>query len=319
MKNIFFALVLISSMSLSIHAEDVCVGDSVVLTINSDHFNVSVREIYEDGTAKIEFANGNSGTYNLSLLSYARHELNGLRVGDNVVLTVSDSHYNVTIKEIFADNKVSVAFANGNTSTYDISLLSRSRHEVNGIRVGEKAVLTVGDSHYNITLKEIFQDGKVSVEFANGNTSTYDASLISLARNEVNGISVGESVVLTISDSHYNVTLKEIFDDGNVSVEFANGNVSTYNSSLISRALNYLHGLEVNDQVVLTINSNHYNVTIKEIFVDGKVSVEFANGNTSTYDSSLLSKAVTCTNSRECGDHKDRRDNGRGNRRERRE
>ena len=204
---------------------------------------------------------------------------------------------------MFKDRTVSVQFEDGNISTYNISLLSFAKERSNGLEKGDGAVLTAGGDHYNVTIKEIFQDGKVSVKFDDGNISTYDISMLSHALNSLNGLEVGNKVVLTAGGDHYNVTILEIFQDSKVSVKFDDGNISTYDISLLSRAQIRMNNLEVGDNAVLTAGGDHYNVIIKEIFQDGKVSVAFSDGNISTYDISLLSKSIECTNSNECRHH----------------
>lgn len=237
MKTTLLAVLILASMAFSAHAEDFCVGESVVLTLSGSHYDVTIREIYQDGTANVEFQNGNTSTYNLSNLSEALPSLNGLSVNDKSVLTLSGSHYDVVIREIYKDRKVLVEFANGNTSTYDISNLSRAQYSMNGLRVNDAVVLTLSGSHYDVTIREIYQDGKVLVEFQNGNTSTYDISNLSRAQIFMNGLRVNDNVVLTLSGSHYNVTIREIYQDGKVLVEFENGNTSTYDISNLSKAI----------------------------------------------------------------------------------
>jgi mRNA-degrading endonuclease HigB of HigAB toxin-antitoxin module len=236
MKTSLLAILFFASVSFGAHADDFCVGESVVLSVSGSHYNVTIKQIYQDGNVDVEFSNGNTSTYSLTKLSHARAISNGISTGDKVVLTFDGSYYNVTVREIYEDDTTLVEFSNGNTSTYKISDLSRSLKSLNGLRVNQRSVLTTSGSHYNVIIKEIYQDGKVLVEFSNGNTSTYDISLLSLELNSLNGMFINDSVVLTTGGSHYNVIIKQIFQDQKVLVEFSNGNTSTYNILLLSKS-----------------------------------------------------------------------------------
>jgi mRNA-degrading endonuclease HigB of HigAB toxin-antitoxin module len=301
MKSLLLVFLLATTVSFSAMAdEDFCLNDQVVLTIGGGHYNVKIKEIFQDGSVSVEFRNGNSGTYQISDLSHYIRHLNGFQINEKLILTINGTHYNVTLKEIYRDRNVLVEFQNGNTGTYDISNLSKDLSYSNGLAIKEKAVLTVGGNHYNVIIRQIYSDRKVLVEFQNGNTGTYDINDLSYNLVTLDGFQVEDKVILTVGGTHYNVSIKQLYQDRNVLVEFQNGNSGTYNISNLSFALSRMNGLEQGDKVVLTIGGGHYNVTILQIYSDRNVSVEFQNGNTGVYNISNLSLSLTCTSTREC-------------------
>jgi ribosomal protein L35AE/L33A len=227
------------SLSASAFAQDkLCVGESVVYTQAGAHYNAKIDQIYQDGTALIEFPNGEFSPSQISIdtLSVALDRESGFNVGETVVYSQSGAHYNAKVDELYQDGYALIEFPNGEFSPSQISIgtLSVALDTESSFTVGESVVYSQSGTHYNAKILELYQDGNALIAFPNGEFSPSQISIgtLSVALNHEAGFYVGELVVYTQGGTHYNAKIDELYQDGYALVEFPNGEFSASQISI---------------------------------------------------------------------------------------
>jgi ribosomal protein L35AE/L33A len=235
MKLLGTSLMALTALSLSASAfaqDRLCVGESVVYTQGSTHYNAKIDQIYQDDTALIEFPNGefSPSQISISTLSVALNVEAGFNVGESVVYSQSSTHYNAKIDELYQDGFALIEFPNGEFSPSQISInaLSVALSSESNFTVGESVVYSQAGAHYNAQVLELYQDGFVLISFPNGEFSPSQISIntLSVALNTEAGFNVGETVVYTQGSTHYNAQVLELYQDGFALVSFPNGEFS---------------------------------------------------------------------------------------------
>ena len=200
-------------------------------------------------------------------------------VGDNVM----DGHTQYHITAVYADGTADIEDTYGNFKNVSTNDLSTPLSNINGFTVRESVML----AHTSYTVIATYSDGTVDIEDTYGNYKNVSTTELTLPVTNVNGISVGEKVML----AHSLYTVVATYSDGTVDGEDGYGNYKNIRTCDLTMPITNVNGYCVGEKVML----GHTPSTVIAAYVDGTVDIEDAYGNYSNVSTNQLSLPEQCT------------------------
>lgn len=304
MKFLVMALLAILSISVSF-AGRFFVGDTVVFTQSGTHYRATILSLYEDGSAKVSFPDGEftESQIKVSSLSLPLRVSGAFRLNQRVTFNQSGTNYSAVILALYEDGKAKVSFPNGEftESEVKISSLSPIVREIGAFRVNETVVFTQSGVHYEAVIRSLYQDNTAKIFFPNGEFTESQVKISSLSKplSMSDVYKLRDEVVFTQSGVHYDAIIIALYEDGAAKVSFPNGEFSNSDVKLTTLSLRLYQYAQfmINENVVFTQSGVHYEARILALYQDGFAKIEFPNGefSVSQVKISTLSKHLTST------------------------
>lgn len=280
MKKLLTALALSTAAlgSFSSYAgcgfNEFCAGSRAVY----NEYDVTILELFSDGNARIQYSSGTTDTVSIGALSKELYEARGFTKNSSAIY----NEYDVTILELFADGNARIRYSSGTTDTVSISALRHIVNSAEGFSVGDQAVY----NEYDVKILEIFDDGNSRIQYSSGTTDTVSTSALRHVITAARGFYKGEQAIY----NEYDITILEIFTDGNARIQYSSGTTDTVSLGALNHRIDHSMGFKVGQQVTY----NEYNVTILELFEDGNARIQYSSGSTDTVSIGALRLPIAC-------------------------
>jgi len=203
----------------------ISVGDTVFDVKNSPEYLGTVKKLFDDGTALVNYGWMSFGERLLSTSNLVKQvpQFGGMSVGDKVFRVLGGTGSPATVKKLFADGSaiINQGWFDGDTIASVSELVKPGSQPVS--QIGD---LRVGDTVFNRnpeylgTVKKLFADGSALVNYGwmNGDRLLSAFYLVKQVPH-FGGMSVGDKVFRIIGGTGSPATVKKLFADGTALVK----------------------------------------------------------------------------------------------------
>ncbi|QDK37064.1 hypothetical protein [Bdellovibrio sp. NC01] len=243
-------------------------------------YEVTIKKLYTNESALIEFQSGTKSVVGLTQFVKLLNSSQGWNIGQQAMY----SNYLGTISQIYSNGTVKFRFESGTESVISITSLVRLERSMNGWVVGDRAMY----SNYEGKIRTIYSNRTVEFVFESGSVSVISIDSLARILNSMSGWTVGEEV----SYSDYKGVIKSIYSNGTAVFRFESGTQTIVSLSALVKIVRSLEGFYVGE----TVMYSGYEGKITWMLANKTVLVSYDSGRTAYTKTDYLVKIISSLN-----------------------